>query len=133
MRAFLLARAHDQLGRTASGILEFGSDLVAPLWTPRMVRHQIALSAEQRTAGGFHALVVDHLAPHLARYEYEGATYERGQLARLRKRNQQAKAEMIRRRGKVPPQAGRSPPGGPAADPRASVVAGGPSHVGRSG
>jgi hypothetical protein len=102
---YLLERMSNWAG-PLHGILEFGADVVAPLWTPRMVRHQIALSGEQRTAGQFHALLVEHLAPHLAVFEYEGATYEHGRIAHLRKRIQQAKAEVTRRRGKVPPQPG---------------------------
>jgi hypothetical protein len=64
---------------------EYFRDVTSPLWTAGVVEHMVAAPAAERAVGGYHAAMVDHLAPELAAEAYEGASYGGGRAATLRK------------------------------------------------
>ena len=53
---------------------DVGLDTTSPVWTARVLPHQLNLPLAQRKAGHFHARVLEELSPRLAALPYEQAT-----------------------------------------------------------
>jgi hypothetical protein len=68
---YLLEKMSNMFGPSQSAY-EWSSDVISPLWTSRLLRHELALPATERERELFHLQVLEAVAPELARIPFEG-------------------------------------------------------------
>lgn len=112
---YLLKRMGTWAGPT-HGAVEWVRDTTSPLWSRRLLPHQLGLSAGERAREHFHLRVLRRLAPELVAVSFaDGFSWASrpSRLARARQLAGKAMAEARRRARVTRPAAGREPPADP--------------------
>jgi hypothetical protein len=123
---YVLARMGTWAG-PSHGCVEFVRDTTSPLWSVRMLPHELGLPAAERAREEFHLRVLERIAPDLVDIPFENDQPWPSRQSELQRRAGRARVFAGKVRGELKRRASQPSPG-PAAeaagDPFAAVLAG---------